>query len=195
MAALLPALRPWGSGFGPPGRARGMDGGRKGGPGGQGKRGGWMDGWNGTRRSRGRRNFDKERGVSAEGRRRGAAAQVSRPTACARGIKSVRSHRVCLCARVGAFVFVHGCVFVCVRARERARGRQMTAGTTRRTPRRSRNGQLLSQSATKAEPEGRPARRRRRRPAPLNPLEIVSPRTPPSRSAARASCWVSFNIR
>ena len=152
---------------------------------------GWME-WNKREQRQ-----EKERGVSAEGRRRGAAAQVSRPTACARGIKSVRSHRVCLCARVGAFVFVHGCVFVfvCARAHARARGRQMTAGTTRRTPRRSRNGQLLSQSATKAEPEGRPARRRRRRPAPLNPLEIVSPRTPPSRSAARASCWVSFNIR
>ena len=83
-----------------------------------------------------------KRGESAEGRRRGAAAPVSRPTACARGIESVRiPSRVRVCAR--GRVCVCACLCVCVCAR--ARGRQMTAGTTRRTPRRSRNVTMRDQ--------------------------------------------------
>ena len=67
---------------------------------------------------------EKERGVSAEGRRRGAAAQVSRPTACARGIKSVRiTSRVLVCARGRVCVCAWLCVCVCVCARARAGAR------------------------------------------------------------------------
>ena len=114
MAALLPALRPWGSGFGPPGRARGMDGGRKGGR--EREEDGWMDGME----QEGAEAGERERSECGGETERCGCAGV--PPHCVRAWDRVRQDPIAgACVRARARLCL--CVFVCVCVRARTRGR------------------------------------------------------------------------